>query len=40
MKTVLIIVVIVLIIGGWLVLHAQLRRQIRTPDETAGDDDR
>jgi hypothetical protein len=37
-KTVLIIVVVVLLVGGWVAIHAQLRR-VSAPVDATGDDE-
>jgi hypothetical protein len=38
-KTLVIIVIIVLILGGWLLMHAQLRRQARADRDATRDED-
>jgi hypothetical protein len=37
-ETVITIAVILLIVGGWLAMHRELRRRATRPDDTTGDD--
>jgi hypothetical protein len=32
-NTVVLIVIVVLVVGGWLAMHARLRREARKPDD-------
>jgi hypothetical protein len=38
-ETLVIIVVVVLIVGGWLAMHRELRRRAREPGDPTGDED-